>query len=74
MKDAVTSDTPRTGGSNLRPVDLRMGQPGESNVSSLCTEFIGAEEQTQGTEISKYLKENKTNVISRVATSETETA
>ena len=60
MKDAVTSDTPRTGGSNLRPVDFRMGQPGESNVSSLCTESIGAEELTQGTEISKYLKENKT--------------
>ena len=43
-KDAVTSDTPRIGGSNLRPVDLRMGQPGESNVSSLCTEYIGAAE------------------------------
>jgi hypothetical protein len=41
-KDAVTSDMPRTGGSNLRPVDLPMGQPGESNVSSLCTEYIGA--------------------------------
>lgn len=74
MKDAVTSDTPRTGGSNLRPVDLRMGQPGESNVSSLCTEYIGAEELTQGTETSKYLKENNTIVISQVAASEKETA
>ena len=57
-----------------------MGQPGESNVSSLCTEFIGAEEQTQGTEISNYLEENKTIIpiyrdsISPVATSEKETA
>ena len=74
MKDAVTSDTPRTGGSNLRPVDFRMGQPGKSNVLSLCTEYIGAEEPTQGTEISKYLKEEKTNVIFPVATSEKEIA
>ena len=51
-----------------------MGQPGESNVSSLSTEYIGVEEQTQGTEISKYLEENRTTVISPVATSEQETA
>ncbi len=57
-----------------------MGQPDESNVSSLTTEFIGGEELTQGTEISKYLEENKTKVpiyrdtISPVATSEQETA
>ena len=51
-----------------------MGQPGESNVSSLCTEYIGAAEQTQGTEISKYLKEENTIVIFPVATSEKETA
>jgi hypothetical protein len=74
MKDAVTSDTPRIGGSNLRPVDLRMGQPSASNVALLDTEYIGVLELTQGTEISKYLEEDKTIVISRVATSETETA
>lgn len=74
MKDAVTSDTPRIGGSNLRPVDFRMGQPGASNVVPLGTELIGAQELTQGTEISKYLEEDKTIVISRVATSETERA
>jgi hypothetical protein len=74
MKDAVTSDTPRIGGSNLRPVDLRMGQPSASNVALLDTEYIGVRELTQGTEISKYLEEDKTIVISRVATSETETA
>ena len=74
MKDAVTSDTPRIGGSNLRPVDLRMGQPSASNVALLDTEYIGVPELTQGTEISKYLEEDKTIVISRVATSETETA
>ncbi len=74
MKDAVTSDTLRIGGSNLRPVDLRMGQPSASNVALLDTESIGVRELTQGTEISKYLEEDKTIVISRVATSETERA
>jgi len=51
-----------------------MGQPGESNVSSLYTEFIGIEELTRGTEISNYPEENKTIVISPVATSEQEKA
>ena len=51
-----------------------MGQPGASNVAPLWTEFIGSEEQTQGTETSKYLEENRTIVISQVATSEKETA
>jgi hypothetical protein len=64
MKDAVTGETPRTGGSNLRPGGIRMGQPVQSNVCTLCTEFIGAEELTQGTEISKYLEEQRTIVIS----------
>ena len=33
-------------------------------------EYIGIEEQTQGTETSKYLKEKKTTVILLVAASE----
>jgi hypothetical protein len=74
MKDAVTCDKPRIGGSNLRPGDFRMGQPGMSNVIPLCTEYIGTEELTQGTETSKYLEENKTIVISGVAASERERA
>jgi hypothetical protein len=73
MKDVVTCDKPRIDGSNLIPGDLRMGQPNASNVVLLSTEYIGAEEQTQGTETSKYLKENKTIVISGVAASEMET-
>jgi hypothetical protein len=80
MKDAVTGDTPRTGGSNLRPGDFRMGQPVQSNVCTLCTEYIGAEELTRGTEISKYPEENRTTIpiyrdnIPPVATSEKGTA
>ena len=40
----------------------------------LLTEFIGEVEQTQGTETSKYLKEEKTTVIPQVAASERGTA
>ena len=74
MKDVVSCDKPRTGGSNLRPGDLRMEQSVQSNVCKLCTEFIGAEEPTQGTETSKYPEEEKTTVISGVAASEMERA
>ena len=38
------------------------------------TEYIGVLEQTQGTETSKYLKEEKTTVIPQVAASERGTA
>ena len=60
MKDAVTCDKPRIGGSNLRPGDFRMGKPVTRNGVTLRTEFIGAEELTRGTEISKYPEEKKT--------------
>ena len=50
-----------------------MGQPNMSNVILLNTEYIGSEEQTEGTETSKYLVEKKTIVISPVAASEKET-
>ena len=71
-KDATTSDMPRIGGNNLRPGDLRMGQPSRSNVLESASEYIGCKKTTQGTETSKYLVENKTIVISLVVASETE--
>jgi hypothetical protein len=37
-----------------------MGEPGWHR-QSLPTEYIGREEQTQGSEPSQYLKEKKTN-------------
>jgi hypothetical protein len=74
MKDVVTCDKPRIGGSNLRPGDLRMEQSTSRNGLVLYAEYIGIAEPTQGTETSKYLKENKTIVISPVAASEKETA
>jgi hypothetical protein len=64
MKDVTTCDKPRIGGNNLRPADLRIGQPVPSNVGTSTTEFIGCEKTTQGTETSKYLEEEKTIVIS----------
>jgi hypothetical protein len=39
-----------------------------------CTEYIGAEKQTQGTETSKYLEEKKSTEISLVVASERERA
>ena len=72
MKDATTCDMPRIGGNNLRPGDLRMGQPSSSNVEESASEFIGCMKTTQGTETSKYLVENKTIVISLVVASEKE--
>ena len=73
MKDVITCDMPRIGGNNLRPGDLRMGQPAMSNVMASASEFIGCAKATQGTETSKYLVEEKTIVISLVVASEKET-
>ena len=73
-KDAATCEKPRRDGNNLRPGDLRIGQPNWGNAQLSIAEFIGNEKQTQGSETSQYLLENKTTVISWVAASETETA
>ena len=74
MKDAATCDKLRRDGNNLRPGDLRIGQPNWGNAQLSFAEYIGKEKQTQGSETSQYLMENKTNVISLVAASETERA
>ena len=68
MKDAVTGDTPRRGGNNLRPEDFRMGKPAPLGASR----FGGR--ATQGTEPSKYLEEKKSIEIPKVAASEMGTA
>ena len=51
-----------------------MGKPGEGHASSLPAEHIGRIEQTEGTETSKYLQEEKAIAISLVAASERERA
>ena len=70
MKDVVSCDKPRVGANNLRPVDLRMGQPNPGNAGLSTTESIGCVKLTQGTETSKYLEEKKSKEIPEVAASE----
>ena len=70
MKDVVSCEKLRVGASDLRPGDIRMGQPGAGNAASLFAECIGRVERTQGTETSKYLQEEKSTEIPSVAASE----
>jgi hypothetical protein len=72
MKDATTCDKPRIGGNNLRPVDIRIGQPVPSNVGTSAVEYIDCVKTTRGTETSQYPVEEKTIVISLVVASERE--
>ncbi len=51
-----------------------MGEPTICNGMVSLSQYIGYGRQTQGTETSKYLEEEKANAISQVAASETETA
>ena len=74
MKDVVSCEKLRGTASKCRSVDVRMGKPGWSNVQSSISEFIAYRRGTRGTETSKYPKEEKTKVISRVVASEMETA
>jgi hypothetical protein len=47
-----------------------MGKPGGSHVPSSRAEYIGVWRQTQGTDTSQYLKEEKSIEIPLVAASE----
>ncbi len=47
-----------------------MGKPDSSHVESFCTEYIGAESDTRGSETSQYPEEEKTKVIPSVVASE----
>ena len=74
MKDVVSCEKSRVGANNLRPGNVRMGQPDLGNAKSLSTEHIGRVESTRGTETSKYPQEDKSIEISGVAASEMERA
>jgi hypothetical protein len=56
MKDVISCEKLRRGAHNLRPVDIRMGQPGLGNAGS--SRLVG--KRTKGSETSKYLQEEKT--------------
>ena len=61
MKDATTCEKLWGAGSKQWTRDIRMGEPGTSNVVSSTSEYIASEKETQGTETSKYLEEKKEN-------------
>ena len=69
-KDAISGETPEGAAKERRSQDIRMGKPGESNVSSLLREHIAEVEGTRGTETSKYPEEKKAEAILLVAASE----
>ncbi len=47
-----------------------MGKPTAGNAAVRCAEYIGACEQTEGSETSQYLEEKKENSIPPVVASE----
>jgi hypothetical protein len=63
MKDVVSCEKLRVGANNLRPGDIRMGQPFPSHVGKLPAEYIGRVEQTGGSEPSQYPQEEKAIAI-----------
>jgi hypothetical protein len=71
MKDGTNTDMPRGAVSKLWSGDFRMGEPTMRNGIVSSREFIACWRQTQGTETSKYLEEEKENSIPWVAASET---
>ena len=74
MKDGTNTDMPRGVVRKLRFEDFRMGKPAVRNGTGRQSQFIGLTRQTQGTETSQYLEEEKAIAISQVAASETERA
>src|SRR5205809_932725 len=74
MKDVASCDKPRGAASRHRSEDVRMGEPGRSNVRSSLTESIGQGTRTGGTETSQYLEGKEINQIAQVAASERATA
>ena len=57
-KDVISCENPRGLANTNRSAGIRMGQP--SRLRSVIRSY---RRQTQGTETSKYLEENKTKVI-----------
>ena len=64
-KDAANGETRRGEVSNQRIVDIRMGEPTSGKAL-----VFRKEGKTQGSETSKYLKEEKVKTITEVVASE----
>ena len=72
MKDVASCDKPRGAANRHYIRGFPNGKTQRwSNPSLLLTEYIGEVEQTQGSETSQYLKEEKSIEIPVVAASET---
>jgi hypothetical protein len=56
--------------SHFKLAKVSIGNEREIKCGSSCTEYIGTEKRTQGTETSKYLKEKKSTEIPQVVASE----
>ena len=74
MKDVATCEKPRQDGNNLRPGDLRIGQPNQGNAWLSPAESNRQVEANAGKWNISVPAGKENNVISWVAASETETA
>ena len=53
-KDVTSCEKLRAGANIRKSADIRMGEPTYGNAYVSCTEYIGTEKATRGTETSKY--------------------
>src|SRR3989475_9737511 len=74
MKDVASCDKPRGAASRHRSEDVRMGEPGRSNVRSSLTESIGQGTRTGELKHLSTSREKKSTEIAQVAASERATA
>ena len=63
MKDVISRDRLRGAANRPRSEDFRMGQPLTVNSVRSGSEFIGAGSDTEGSETSQYLEEEKTKIF-----------
>jgi len=73
-KDVASCEKPGGAASRHRTRDIRMGEPGGSNVPPRWSEHIASIGATRGTETSQYPEEEKERSISGVVASEKERA
>ena len=74
MKDVASCDKPRGAANRHYIRGFPNGETHWGKTSVQPAEYIGRYEQTQGSEPSQYLEEEKSNEIPRVAASEIGTA
>ena len=63
MKDVASCDKLGEPQAGFDPEISEWGNPARRNLSHRAAEYIGARKQTQGSETSQYLEEEKSNEI-----------